>query len=125
MRYFEPWDWIIVNGAWEDNFYSKTNYIKNLTIGLIIATLIFIIGISYFVAKLFVNPINQLSSVMTLMGIGDFTERANVKSNDELQKLADNMNMAMDSVTQLIEEVMFTSTQLARSSELLSLNAVE
>ena len=124
MRYFEPWDWIIVNGAWEDNFYSKTNYIKNLTIGLIIATLIFIIGISYFVAKLFVNPINQLSSVMTLMGIGDFTERANVKSNDELQKLADNMNMAMDSVTQLIEEVMFTSTQLARSSELLSLNAV-
>ena len=123
MRYFEPWDWIIVNGSWEDNFYQRTDSIKKYAFILIAATILIIIAFSYLIAKKIVQPINKVSNVMTKMGQGDFTQEIHLKSNDELEVLADNMNKAMQSVSLLISEVRYSTNRIASSAENLTYSA--
>lgn len=123
MRYFEPWDWILVNGSWEDNFYQRTDNIKNLAIIIIAVTALLIGIIAYLIARKIVQPINKVSDTMTLMGQGDFTQKVDIKTNDEIEELANNMNLAMDSVSQLISEVKVATNKLAASAENLSSSA--
>lgn len=120
MRYFKEWDWIIVNGSWEKNFYSRTQDIKNYALILIAAFSLLIILISYFITKKIVNPINEISESMTHMGKGDFTHKTNIKSRDELGLLSDNINKSMESISELISGVKMSTNQLAASSEELN-----
>jgi len=123
MRYFEEWDWILVNGSWEDNFYERSNAIKISAFILMGISALLISIIAYFIARRIVQPINKVSDAMTLMGQGDFTQRVNIRTNDEIEVLANNMNIAMDSVRQLINEVKMSTNQLAISAENLSNSA--
>jgi len=120
MKYFEAWDWIIVNGSWEKNFYSKTEDIKNYALILIAASTLLITLISYFITKKIVNPINEISESMIHMGKGDFTHQTNIKSRDELGVLSGNINKSMESISELISGVKLSTNQLATSSEELN-----
>lgn len=125
MRYFEPWDWIIVNGSWEDNFYASAKRMQTITLILIGITILVILVASYFIARKIVQPINKISEVMNYMGEGDFTQEIHVKSRDELENLADNMNKAMRSVSQLINEVRISNNSLVSSAEGLNSAAID
>ncbi|WP_339062065.1 methyl-accepting chemotaxis protein [Tepidibacillus marianensis] len=125
MKYFAPWDWVIVNGSWEENFYASTNKLWGNVIITILLTTILIIIVSLLITGRLVKPILKLSNVMKRMGEGDFTQKVEVKTKDEVGILAENMNKAMDSISALIKQVAFSTEHVAASSQQLTASANE
>ncbi len=125
MRYFEPWDWVIVNGSWESNFYKGIDEIGKLLIIIFSITFIIVVASALLITRQIIKPINQLSDVMTKMGDGDFTKQVHIKSKDELALLSSNMSKSMNSISKVIDNVRLTSQQLATSAEQLSASAVD
>ncbi len=125
MKYFEPWDWVIVNGSWESNFYKGIDEIGKLLIIVFSITLVVVIFSALIITRKIVKPINQLSDVMTYMGEGDFTKQVYIKSKDELALLSNNMNKSMSSISKVIDNVRMTSQQLAASAEQLNASAID
>ncbi len=120
MTYFEPWDWIIVNNTFEDNFNPQVEEVKSLIYSLIILIVILIVVSAIIISRKLVKPINDLSETMTLIGTGDLTKRVYVKTKNELGILADNMNKASESVKLLLEEVKNSGTMVLSSSNQLN-----
>ncbi|MGD9678768.1 MAG: methyl-accepting chemotaxis protein [Vulcanibacillus sp.] len=125
MRYFEPWDWIIVNGSWEENFYKGINEIGKLLIIIFSSTVVVVILFALIISRKIVKPINELSDTMVYMGDGDFTKQPQIKSRDELGILSASMNKSMNSISKVIDNVRLTSHQLASSAEQLNVSATE
>lgn len=124
MTYYEPWDWIIVNGSWESNFYAKSEDIKTYAFVLISVFVLMIIVISYFITRKIVQPINQISESMTYMGEGDLTQQTNINSNDELGLLSSNINKSIQDIGRLISEVRSSTIQLAASADNLNTTSI-
>jgi two-component system NtrC family sensor kinase len=95
-RYFEPWDWIVAVGSYEDEFYQTANDLKwrvathvfllPLVIGLIAAVLVFL------AAKVLTDPIHQMITVIRRVKQGRLDEQVPVESHDELGELAISFN---------------------------------
>lgn len=120
MKYFEPWDWILINNTRMDNFTPQVDRVKNLIYVLVLLIVTLIIVSALMITRKLVKPINMLSNTMTFIGEGDLTQKVNVKQNNELGILADNMNKASESVRLLLEEVKLSGEMVSSSSKLLN-----
>ncbi|MFB9216943.1 methyl-accepting chemotaxis protein [Vibrio sinaloensis] len=71
------------------------------------------------------RPLNNVSSALEQIanGSGDLTQRIEVESNDEVGKLANNFNVFVGSLQQLIGHIREQSHQLTSQSELSSTRA--
>ncbi len=99
ITYFEPWDWVIAVGAYEDELKATADIARNsltrmllmvLVTGLICFLLAWVAS-SVFASKI-ANPIKMLASVADKIAIGDVTATADHSSGDEIGMLSDSMN---------------------------------
>ncbi len=98
--YFEPWQWIVAVGSYENEFYMEANKIKQSILLNSIIIAIFAIAISVFlVFKLsskLTNPIYNMIDVIRKIKRGKMDERIYILTNDEIGELADNFNRMFD-----------------------------
>ena len=76
-------------------------YVKNmvsLVLGTAIVSLVFAILLVYFFSKKMTNPIGEMSRIVKLYARGDFSQRIEVKGNDELSDLAISLNTMAESL---------------------------
>ncbi|MCB1156090.1 MAG: CHASE3 domain-containing protein [Leptospiraceae bacterium] len=90
-----------------------------IVIGSFIAICISII-ISLFLSNKITNSIHQLLNLMEVASQGDFTVKAEIKSNDEILTLGDTFNSMISDMSSLIEEVANASSQILISSKQVS-----
>jgi len=95
--YFEPWDWIIGVGCYEDEFYQAANTISSNTLQVtslatVLACLICVVLISY-AARVLTNPIHHMTQVIRKVRSGHINEKMHIDSNDELGELARTFNL--------------------------------
>lgn len=98
--YFEPWQWIVAVGSYENEFYKEANKIKerilfNTIIIVILATSISVFLVFNLSLKL-TNPIKSMIDVIRKIKKGKIDERIYLTSNDEIGELADNFNRMFD-----------------------------
>lgn len=120
LRYFEPWDWVILMGSNYDNFYKEANTTRNLSILISVLGIIAVIIVSLLISGHFVKQINRIKHFIQRMGEGDLAERIEAKGNDELREMAESLNHAMEQISHLITEVKDTSTLMKNSASHLS-----
>ncbi len=94
--YFQPWDWIIGVGCYEDEFYQAANTISSNTLQVtslatVLACLICVVLIGY-AAKILTNPIQHMTQVIRRVRSGHINEKMHIDSNDELGELARTFN---------------------------------
>ncbi|OQY17354.1 MAG: histidine kinase [Desulfobacteraceae bacterium 4572_35.1] len=94
--YFQPWDWIIGVGCYEDEFYQAANTIswntmKVTCLATVLACLVCIILISY-ASKVLTNPIKHMTQVIRRVRSGHIHEQMQINSNDELGELTRTFN---------------------------------
>ncbi|GAB4435340.1 MAG: hypothetical protein OHK0040_06510 [bacterium] len=98
--YFEPWQWIVAVGSYENEFYKEANKIKERillnTIIIIILTTIISVFLVFKLSLKLTNPIKNMIDVIRKIKRGKMDERIYIISNDEIGELADNFNRMFD-----------------------------
>jgi two-component system NtrC family sensor kinase len=123
-RYFEPWDWIVAVGSYEDEFNHEANLIKGHIINsLVLITLV--VGLVAtamvsFAAKVFTDPIHHMIEVIRKVKRGRLDCQMKVESNDELGELATNFNR----MTGIIQRNREMEAALAQQGKMASLGVL-
>ncbi len=122
--YYQPWDWIIAVGSYEDEFYQEATLIKgrimssltviSLAAGLISVFLVFL------AAKILSDPIKHMTEVIRDIKAGQFKRQMQVESRDELGELATTFNR----LTRVLRRNRELETNLAQQGKMASLGVL-
>jgi two-component system NtrC family sensor kinase len=104
VRYlhYQPWDWIVAVGSYEDEFYRETNLIKGRILGslgvisLLVGTIAMLLV--FLAAKILSDPIRHMTSVIRDIKSGQFHRQMEITSRDELGELAVTFNRMTSSL---------------------------
>ncbi|MGD7007063.1 methyl-accepting chemotaxis protein [Metabacillus sp. 84] len=121
----EQTGWKIL-GTMDTSEYSEqsapilVNMITVIGVFLVVGTLF-----NYFTIRAIVRPIRNLSAIASKVSQGDLTEKAQVRSKDDLGQLGSAFNMMIDSLRNLISQIEHSSGTLAASSEQVKNTAIQ
>lgn len=105
--------------------------IRNI-IFLLLSVILITSAIMYLTNKLIIKPLNNLSIAIANLAKGDFTTQIDVKKDDEIGKVCENLNMmisdirsSLDLVSNSIDQMAATSSQISSIAEKIATGAVE
>jgi methyl-accepting chemotaxis protein len=111
ISYFEPWNWEIGAGTYEDEFQEALAETGDALTQLITYTfygafgiLIICSGIVYYVSKKMAKPLADTMSVMEKVAQGNYSERINITSKDEFGRMAKAINAAVENTAKAMKE---------------------
>ncbi|BCR06030.1 histidine kinase [Desulfuromonas versatilis] len=120
-RYFQPWDWIVAVGAYEDEFYHEANLIRGRILAsmMVITLLVWLLatGMVSLAAKIFTDPINHMIGVIRQVKRGRLDHKMKVDTRDELGELA----AAFNRMTEIIQHNREMEAALAQQGKMASL----
>ena len=93
--------WTLVGFINNQKLFSQIGYTNRLFLGLSFVIFIIIGIISIGISRIIANPINNLTIMVNRMMKGDFRQKIEVKTNDELQELATAFNLLNNKLMQL------------------------
>lgn len=93
--------WKLVGFINNKRFFLQTRYINRFVLGLSFFIFLIIGIISIGISRIVSNPINRLTAMVNRMMKGDFRQKIEVKTNDELQELATAFNLLNNRLMQL------------------------
>jgi serine phosphatase RsbU (regulator of sigma subunit) len=87
---------------------------QNLFIGLLLAILVVVVGLVFWLSIMITNPIKVLTRSSEIIGGGDLDYKVDIETGDELEDLANSFNkMALD-LKRYIEELRITTAEKER-----------
>lgn len=105
---------------------SATDHIKHLSLLIVGISLIIIVILAIVVANSISKPLRKVTHHLQRVSEGDLTsEKLEVKSKDEIGQLTSDINKMSLSLRNLIQEVTFSSEQVASHAEQLTASAEE
>ena len=111
IGYFEPWDWVIGAGAYEEDFQEATGRVNdglhNLMLWSILGAVAAIVvcgGITWYVAGVITRPLIRTMEVLGKVARGDYSEKVSVKTQDEVGKMAESLNVCIDAIREAMDE---------------------
>ncbi len=111
ISYFEPWDWVIGVGAYEEDFHDALERVddglRNLTLWSILGTLAGILVcscVTWWISGLLTRPLFRTMEVIGKVARGDYSEKVSVKSQDEVGKMAASLNTCIDAIRLAMDE---------------------
>lgn len=112
VAYFEPWDWVIGAGAYEEDFQdaavcarSAIDTLMWWTIAAAVFTTVVCGGFAWGAAYRMSRPLVQSVQVMEKVAAGDYSQRIEVKSRDEIGRMAAAANKAIEATAKALDEV--------------------
>jgi len=122
--YFEPWDWIIAVGSYEDEFYSEANKIKGRILAWMVLLTIVVGAISvclvFLVARVLTGPISGMLETIRQVKRGRLDVQMKIDADDELGELA----AAFNRMTEIIRRNREMETTLAQQGKMASLGVL-
>ncbi len=131
FSYFPEWDWIIGAGAYQKDFISGLDRIKNLTViicitAIIIGAIIVYFMIGYLTKSYITKPLQKITDAFSRLAEQDYTYRLPISDNkDEISKLSYAYNMVVESSLQLIRNIQDNMNKVSAISERLSSSSEE
>ncbi|TWT76186.1 Methyl-accepting chemotaxis protein 4 [Planctomycetes bacterium CA13] len=132
--YFEPWDWVIGAGAYEEDFadaFTSVNHTLNSLLMWTLASsgilLIVIGGIAIWTTNSITRPIDAITENLRDIadGQGDLTKRISVTSKDEVGEMAKWFNCFLEQMQDLIGQMVSNASQVAAASSQLTTTAAD
>lgn len=129
FTYYEPWDWIIGAGMYEDEFYQTTSKVNRsltqlLTFSFIAGlVLVLVLGTwGYRYARTIVRPIKTVTAMAQdiAQGEGDLTQRIQYHNRDEIGELTYWFNQFIDKIHSLLKQVKVSLQQVGNAANRLS-----
>jgi two-component system NtrC family sensor kinase len=122
--YFQPWDWIVAVGSYEDEFYQEADEIKGRILESMVVLTIFVciiaVALVFVASKVLTDPINHMMEVIRRVKRGRLDERMEVDAGDELGELA----AAFNRMTEIIKRNKEMEANLAQQGKMASLGVL-
>lgn len=123
-EYFQPWDWIVAVGSYEDEFYQEANEIKGRIWESMVVLTIFVgvvaVALVFFASKVLTDPIRRMIEAVRNIKRGRLDERIDVESGDELGELAE----ALRKMALIIKHNKEMETNLSQQGKMASLGVL-
>ncbi len=117
VKRFEPWDWIIGTGVYVDDIdLLFRNQLANALIALAIVVPL-IVYISIVVVRGITTPLSDINRLMRQVAKGDLTGQIASEGNDEMGRLAHNVNETVRELRTLIQHVGSSCSLIREASE--------
>ncbi|MFD0714233.1 methyl-accepting chemotaxis protein [Paenibacillus sp. GCM10027626] len=118
---------INVSIADQSNKESEEAYVdgRNTTIVIVVIAFALSILLGYAIARSISKPLTKMVALVAKVASGDLREKAEVNSKDEIGKLALAINQMIESLHQMIGEVVLSSQNVASASEQISASTEE
>ncbi|HSH69597.1 MAG TPA: cache domain-containing protein [Deferrisomatales bacterium] len=126
VRYvhFEPWDWVVAVGSYENEFFAQAASIRSrvarTTVLLTTATGLAAMLLLVFASRAFTNPIERMTGVIRRVRGGALNERMEVARSDELGELG----AAYDHMIEIVREHRAMEQELAQQGKMASLGVL-
>lgn len=117
VNLMSEWNWIIGTGSYIDDI--EEIYFQQLIYALIVLalTIPIILIIVLYISRGITSPLAEITRVMELIATGDFTQKADHDSKDEIGKLAICVNQTVLALSQLIKSVEQSCNLIKQSTE--------
>ncbi len=106
--------WIVAIGSAESLLYQNTN---RLAILMTILCIVIVAAVSYLIVRVvkrrIISPINELSTVMEKISVGDFSVERKNNVDNEIGEMIDKSIISLREYTKYIEEASETLAQIA------------
>lgn len=118
--YLEEMDWIVISEIHLKDLYLPLKHLRNIV--FLISAIAFIIAliISVFLSKSITRPIKKLTVDAEMIGMGVLNVDINIKSSDEIGKLATSIEKMKNNLSSIISGIHSNTKLLTRSSNELS-----
>ncbi|MFL0196787.1 methyl-accepting chemotaxis protein [Clostridium sp. WILCCON 0269] len=112
VAYFEPWDWYINVGCYEEDFYKPAYEILiRIVIISIVIILISILAMMSLMKKK-VKPLSQIIGSMKIAAEGNMSVKIDVKNKDEIGIIGEIFNQMIDEIRNVLIKIKQTSAIL-------------
>ena len=105
--YFEPWEWIIAAGTYEEEVYRSLHETERFILIIVLAGLIFGFALTFIFSRELTRPIRDLTEVTARMVGGDLSQRVLVDGADEIGVLGVSFN-------QMIVQIQYHTSNLEK-----------
>ena len=112
VTYFEPWDWVIGVGTYEDDFQDAVAKVDHglgqLTLWAVLAAVASLAAcgaFAWFSANRMSRPLLKTVAVMETVAGGDYSQRLDIASNDEFGRMAVAINTAVEATDKAMKAV--------------------
>ena len=119
FAYFEPWDWIIAAGTYEDEIFESLNTTRRFVMAMVIVALALSFFLTVTLSMVLTKPIQELTEVTTKMVSGDLSQRVKVHGADEIGILGTSFNRLISQIqnyTSNLEKMVEARTQELKES---------
>ncbi|MBM4371333.1 MAG: cache domain-containing protein [Deltaproteobacteria bacterium] len=123
VRYlhFEPWDWIVAVGSYEDEFFAPASAVgERILVGVgLLTVLVALIAVvlAFLLSKTVTDPIRRITRAMAAVRRGRLDTQLDVRSSDEVGDLARDFNTLIG----VLRENKEMARALAKQERLVSL----
>jgi two-component system sensor histidine kinase YesM len=97
--------WNVVGVSYMDEIVTTTKELTKFIFWLMLAVLIFVVLLAYYLSSQFSRPIQSLEKSMKLVEQGDFSTPIHVRGYDEVEKLSTRFNIVVSRVRQLMDQI--------------------
>jgi methyl-accepting chemotaxis protein len=115
---FDPWDWIIINGIYQDDVMS--DFISWATqSGVVIVLILIVLSVlALAITKSIITPLLQANIYMKDIaeGSGDLSRRLSDTGKDELSELGRGFNVFVGKLNGIIRQVLETNKEVTQKS---------
>ena len=96
--YFEPWDWVIAAGTYEDEIYQSLHETERFILILMIASISMVLVLTIVFSRILARPVYELTQVTAKMAGGDLSQRVKVVTKDEIGILGTSFNYMTEQI---------------------------
>jgi len=96
--YFEPWDWIIAAGTYEEEIYRSMYETQRFILVVVIISVVLVFLLTLTLSKVLTRPIQDLTRVTAMMVGGDLSQRVKERSEDEIGILGKTFNQMISQI---------------------------
>lgn len=117
--------WRVVVTAPAKEVYADNDRSMRVSVIIIIAAVLIIVGASVMMSRVISKPILEVSKVVKSAANGDITNRTKVRTRDETGDLANNINIMFDSFSKILGHVKVKADEVDNSAMSLSATSQE
>jgi methyl-accepting chemotaxis protein len=129
LAYFEPWDWIIGVGAYEDEFLAAERKISSewqramiqMAVLFMVVTLAVLPFVWYVVAGSITKSLSVSVALAQAIAQGELREQVEVKGEDEIGQLGRALNHMVDNLKSIIVRINSSAASVASAAEEISM----
>lgn len=118
-NYIPEYDWIVASTCYLEEFYAPLKSVRNIVFGTVVIILVLVLPTTFSIAGSITRPLRQLEHKLAQGTDGNFAGRMELRSKDEIGKLALHFNRFMDRLESYNQKIQAEAEKKRKTAEAL------